>query len=822
MKKQMKSGTAFLSNFAGGCFAVFAFTLALQAQENPPPRATNPDQTVRPPGADRAPAAASQDQRPAPGDATNNQGPDRGGRGGAGFGRGGPGGAGPGGFGGGAQQTKLVPQFDKDGDKRLNAAERKAAREFLQTRRAQGRGPGGRGGFGPGMMLAPQIVLQADKNGDQKLSKEEFAALAEAWFEKMDAEAAGKLSQGKFIERFNEVLPPPQGFGGRRGPPDGGPSPRQGRSGDAPDQQRTEPTPPPQAPPPSAAPGAAPSPRPNASADPPDGRRGEVAPPNQPGRGDFGRGGGGRGGFGAGGFGPAAFVAPGLFSAANADKDDSLTRFEFKSAFEKWFAEWDADKSGLLGEEKIREGLNVSLPRPNFGGPGGPGGFGGRGRGGNQGPPPPGPKLSPADVKFIPDAPLYEPFVLRTLFLEFENADWEKELTDFYHTDVEVPAKLRVDGKTYRDVGVHFRGTTSYMSVGDGQKRSLNLSLDFVHGKQQLDGSSTLNLLNSHSDPTFLRTILYTHIARAFIPAPRANYVRVVINGESWGAYVNSQQFNKEFMKDWFGTAKGARWKMLGNQRGTGRFNYLGEDVAEYKRLYEIKSKDDPKAWADLIQLCRVLDQTPPEKLEEAIAPLLDIDGILKFLALDNVLINSDGYWVRTGDWNVCQDAKGRFHIVPNDANETFAPPSGPGFGGGGPGFGGGRGGPGDGLRVEGVKLDPLAGIDDPDKPLLHRLLAVPSLRERYLGFVRTIAETWLDWNKLGPLAQQYQAVIAEDVKSDTHKLYPTEAFAKGVTEDLEEPGFRGPRRNLSLKSFAEQRREYLLSYDPGQRADTR
>jgi hypothetical protein len=35
---------------------------------------------------------------------------------------------------------------------------------------------------------------------------------------------------------------------------------------------------------------------------------------------------------------------------------------------------------------------------------------------------------------------------LRTLFLEFENADWEKELSDFHGTDVEVPAKLIVDG----------------------------------------------------------------------------------------------------------------------------------------------------------------------------------------------------------------------------------------------------------------------------------------------------------------------------------------------------------------------------------------
>jgi hypothetical protein len=34
------------------------------------------------------------------------------------------------------------------------------------------------------------------------------------------------------------------------------------------------------------------------------------------------------------------------------------------------------------------------------------------------------------------------PEVLRTLFLQFEEPDWEKELADFYHTDVDVPAIL--------------------------------------------------------------------------------------------------------------------------------------------------------------------------------------------------------------------------------------------------------------------------------------------------------------------------------------------------------------------------------------------
>src|SRR5262245_43327144 len=47
---------------------------------------------------------------------------------------------------------------------------------------------------------------------------------------------------------------------------------------------------------------------------------------------------------------------------------------------------------------------------------------------------------------------------LRAIFLEFERDDWEQELAAFWHTDVELPATLTMDGKTYPDVGVSFRG----------------------------------------------------------------------------------------------------------------------------------------------------------------------------------------------------------------------------------------------------------------------------------------------------------------------------------------------------------------------------
>src|SRR5688572_9749882 len=69
----------------------------------------------------------------------------------------------------------------------------------------------------------------------------------------------------------------------------------------------------------------------------------------------------------------------------------------------------------------------------------------------------PGPALSPADVKSVPaSVPFYDLGTLRTLFFQFEDNNWEKEMMAFKQTDIEVPATLVMDGKTYKEVGVSF------------------------------------------------------------------------------------------------------------------------------------------------------------------------------------------------------------------------------------------------------------------------------------------------------------------------------------------------------------------------------
>lgn len=398
-----------------------------------------------------------------------------------------------------------------------------------------------------------------------------------------------------------------------------------------------------------------------------------------------------------------------------------------------------------------------------------------------------GPRVSDADVKIYPSStPLYDATAVRTFFLEFEHPDWEQELEAFWHTDVEIAATLRVDGKTYRDVGVSFRGNNSFTGVPAGLKRPFSLTIDFVHD-QDLLGHRSLNLLNAFQDPTFLRSPLYLDVTREYIPAPRANYVRVVINGESWGIYVNQETFSKEFLKERFGNTAGTRWKSPNNSVGGG-LSYLGDSIPLYRRWYEIKGKDDTVAWRKLIHVTKVLKETPPDQLEKALEPIMDVDAVLRFLALDVALVNQDGYWKDGSDFNLYLNPQGRFSLLPHDANEGFRT--------------GGRAG-------GGAQPDPLVALDDTNKALRHKLLAVPALRDRYLAYVGEIADKWLDWQRLGPSVERYRALIADDVARDTRKLDTTEAFQTGVYGLPD----GSPLTASTIKGFAELRRAALLSH---------
>jgi hypothetical protein len=124
--------------------------------------------------------------------------------------------------------------------------------------------------------------------------------------------------------------------------------------------------------------------------------------------------------------------------------------------------------------------------RPPGGGFGPPPGFGGNE---NQEPPKPGMRISPGDVQVVQSRDLYAVDTLRTLFLDFERDDWEKELEDFHGTDVEVPGNA--DGRR-SEVPGSWCPFPRCILVHDGQGRTETFAqrVDRFHREESSDSKA--------------------------------------------------------------------------------------------------------------------------------------------------------------------------------------------------------------------------------------------------------------------------------------------------------------------------------------------
>ncbi|HEX7632083.1 MAG TPA: CotH kinase family protein, partial [Lacunisphaera sp.] len=266
------------------------------------------------------------------------------------------------------------------------------------------------------------------------------------------------------------------------------------------------------------------------------------------------------------------------------------------------------------------------------------------------------------------DQSLYDPTTVRTVFLAFEDKDWEQQLADFAGTDVQLPVRVTIDGRTYEGVGARFAPRERLDPDELGYKRTLLLSFDFTDPTQRIAGQRQLILVDDHRDPTGLRTALYLDVARSQVFAPWANFVQVAINGENWGIYTNVQPFDERFTVQQFGSDAGARWIVP----SAGGLTYLGDDPAPYRAIYQLQTPEDPAAWTALIRLCRTLAQTPVDQLAAALADQLEIDSTVKFLALETALINQGGYRARGGGYGLYLAPSGRFQLVPLVADTSL------------------------------------------------------------------------------------------------------------------------------------------------------
>ncbi len=416
--------------------------------------------------------------------------------------------------------------------------------------------------------------------------------------------------------------------------------------------------------------------------------------------------------------------------------------------------------------------------------------------------------LSTPPLQAQNDSPLYDLNTIRTFNLQFESDNFFSQIDSISrNSNGYLVGDLTVDGKVYTGVGVRFRGNTSQRNVG--QKRAFKIAVDHTDPDQKLMGYETLKLNNGAFDPTFMREVIYSRLTNRYFASPTANWVRLFINGQDWGLYLNVQHFNRDLLKDWFDKTKGHRYKS-NSGRGTGggaiggpRFpnkalNWLGENPSSYQTFYELKSDPDDtdeNPWEVLRDFCDVFNNTPIHELEKTAWEILDVDGALWAIALENVLCDGDGYISKGADYVIFQNyGTGRFHILQHDGNESFRNPT---------------------------VWSLFQGWSDPALPIINRLLSVPSFRLRYIAHVRTVINESLRWDALGEDLTEIHSRIAPIVESDPKKIFSFGLFQSNLESNVSIGGGPGGGTVPGLRTFINQRKSRLMAFaelqaDPG------
>lgn len=367
----------------------------------------------------------------------------------------------------------------------------------------------------------------------------------------------------------------------------------------------------------------------------------------------------------------------------------------------------------------------------------------------------------------------------------FTQSNWDEVLDSLYiQGELErLGANVVIDGVEYKNVGVRYKGFSSYSSIRN--KNPLNIDLDYIYDNQNHQGFKKIKLSNVIQDPSFVREVLSYEIARKYMPASRANYANVYINDTLIGVYTNVEAVDDDFLLAHFGTDENTFVKCNPesldlNGENANLSNTLGSNIADYATLYRLKSDDDA-GWYELKNLIDTLNDAPSN-----VQDILNVDRTLWMHAFNYAVINFDSYVGYAQNYYLYQDDNGQFNPILWDLNMSFASyrlTDASDYW--------------DGFTIAEAKIiDPLEHLNSfsvQPRPLIRNLLINDTYKRMYLAHLRTIMEENFDNMDYASRVLYLQNIVDQSVQNDTNKFYSYTDFIDNynttVTDLVDYPG---------------------------------
>ena len=323
------------------------------------------------------------------------------------------------------------------------------------------------------------------------------------------------------------------------------------------------------------------------------------------------------------------------------------------------------------------------------------------------------------------------------VYIEINDDDWQAILdnptAEEYHS-----ATITYNGQKIENVGFKTKGFSSLTSVAqsDSNRYGFRVKMDKYVDGQSLNGLDDLVLNASFADPSYMREYL-TYSAMAYLDGitPFANYTKLYINGELYGLYLCIEAYDDSFVER----------------------NSNGDEVNLYKAESEsctLTTSDDGSGFdlkygddednEHIKELITVLNNTTSDNKDE-LAEILDIDSVLKAIAVNTVMGNYDSYSGSKAHNYYLLYEDGKFSYIAWDYNMSIG------------GFT-----EDNGASVTVDVASPVYNVDISNRPLIEKLLAIDEYYETYLGYVNSLCEYFSDAEGM---IEQIKSCISDDIK---------------------------------------------------------
>jgi spore coat protein H len=309
----------------------------------------------------------------------------------------------------------------------------------------------------------------------------------------------------------------------------------------------------------------------------------------------------------------------------------------------------------------------------------------------------------------------------------------------------------------------------------------------FFNRDKPFHGHHSVNLNSAWRDPAFVRETLAYHVYGACgVPASRCRMVRLNLNGEFRGLYVEVEQVDKTFLGRF--NLKGAALLKAASGNNQADERDLGNEAA-YRRHYENETPKNTNAFRELHLFCRELARAT--NTLDFFNSQVDLDKYINYLVASVLVQHWDAF---NKNHFLLYDGRGskKWSVVPWDLDRTFGDHWSHSFSAADlPLFLGTRRWPG----VTGWNR------------LMDRFFSEPDLRVRFLKRLEELLRTEFTTEKLFPVVDRLESEIG----------------AEAALTSLAGPG-RGSRTGIAALRYIERRRTYLLGElrnlrraDPGQ-----